>query len=114
MGRNLSNPLLEAVNSVIGFPTIENLLCERKLVDFMELKEFLGDRLVIPNQKLCKSHVRRLADHILKCKEVFVPIAVTKNGDGYIVKDGIHRIAALEQLKSQDPTVEIKVKAKLI
>jgi len=113
MKQSDSNPLLEAVKAAVGFPTIEDLLCEGKMVDYEELKEFLGDRLKIPKQKICKSHAKGLAAHIYETRTVYVPITITQIEGGYEVTNGFHRIAALEMIKEQDPDVIISVKATL-
>ena len=111
MEKKISNPLLNAVNQAIGLPTVEDLFCQGKLVNYMELKEFLGDRLVISEQRLCMSHARSLAAHTNKYKEVMVPILIAKTGDRYHIVNGFHRIAAIDMLMSKEPNVKISVKA---
>lgn len=109
-GATYMNPLLKAVSSILTLPTIEDNLKEGKVVDFYDLKDFLGDRLDIPNRKLCKSHIRSLADSIMAHKEVIVPIIVEAKGNNFEVRDGFHRLAALDII---DQTIKIIVKVKL-
>ena len=104
-----NNPILRAVNSAIGFPTIENLLCEGHAVNYYMLQEALGDRLIIENRKLCMSHVRGLAASIIDFKAVVIPLTVERKGDNYILTDGYHRLAALEMVKKSHPDMYISI-----
>ena len=104
-----NNPILRAVNSAIGFPTIENLLCEGHAVNYYILQEALGDRLIIENRKLCMSHVRGLAASIIDFKAVVIPLTVERKGNNYILTDGYHRLAALEMVKKSHPDMYISI-----
>jgi hypothetical protein len=103
------NPILRAVNSAIGFPTIEDLLCEDHAVNYYMLQEALRNRLIIENRKLCMSHVRSLAASIIDFKAVVIPLTVERKGDNYILTDGYHRLAALEMIKKIHPDMYISV-----
>ena len=105
------NPILRAVNSAIGFPTIEDLLCEGQAVNYYVLQEALGDRLIIENRKLCMSHVRSLAASIIDFKAVVIPLTVERKGDNYLLTDGYHRLAALEMVKKSYPDMYISISA---
>ena len=59
------------------------------------------------------SHVRSLATSILKHGSILLPIILERKDDEYVVKDGFHRLAALELIKDTHPEVMITVKAKL-
>ena len=104
-----NNPILRAVNSVIGFPTIEDLLSEGHAVNYYMLQEALGDRLIIENRKLCMSHVRSLAASIIDFKAVVIPLTVERKGENYILTDGYHRLAALEMIKKSHPDIYITI-----
>ena len=104
-----NNPILQAVNSAIGFPTIEDLLCEGHAVNYNELKEALGSRLIVQDRKLCMSHVRSLATSIIEFKAVVIPLTVERKGNNYILTDGYHRLAALEMVKKSHPDMYISV-----
>ena len=103
------NPILRAVNSAIGFPTVENLLCEGQAVNFYELQEALGNRLIIENRKLCMSHVRSLAASIIDFKAVVIPLTVERKGKNYILTDGYHRLAAMDLVKKSYTDIYITV-----
>lgn len=107
------HPLQRAVAAAIGFPTTETLLCEGHTVNLKELNETLGPRLVIPKRLLCMSHVRSLASSIEKHGEVVVPIVIERKDEEYVVKDGFHRLAALDIVRKTRPDMEIVVKVKL-
>ena len=104
-----NNPILSAVNSAIGFPTIEDLLCEGHAVNYYMLQEALGNRLIIENRKLCMSHVRSLAASIIDFKAVVIPLTVERKGENYILTDGYHRLAALEMIKKSHPDIYITI-----
>lgn len=101
-----------AVAAAIGFPTTESLLCDGHTVNLKDLIEDIGSRLVIPKRSLCMSHVRSLATSILKYGSVLVPIIIERKDDEFVVKDGVHRLAALELIKKSHPEVEIRTKVK--
>ena len=109
-----SHPLLEAVNAVLGFPTTEDLLNEGQTVSLADLTRAIGDRLVLPQGKICKSYVRSLAASIIKHGMVVVPILVAKDGDNYVVVDGLHRLAALEMVKGMEPELIPSARVKMI
>lgn len=109
----ITNPFQRAVAAAIGFPTIENLLCEGHTVSLQNLKDNVGSRLVIPKRSLCMSHVRSLATSILKHGSILLPIILERKDDKYVVKDGFHRLAALDLIKDTHPEVIITVKVKL-
>jgi hypothetical protein len=104
-----NNPILRAVNSAIGFPTIEDLLCEGHAVNYYMLQEALGNRLIIENRKLCMSHVRSLAASIIDFKAVVIPLTVERKDNNFILTDGYHRLAALEMVKKSHPDMYISV-----
>ena len=104
-----NNPILRAVNSAIGFPTIEDLLCEGHAVNYYMLQEALGDRLIIENRKLCMSHVRSLAASIIDFKAVVIPLTVERKDNNFILTDGYHRLAALEMVKKSHPDMYISI-----
>ena len=108
-----NNPILRAVNSAIGFPAIENLLCEGHAVNLHELQEAVGARLIFEDRKLCQSHVRSLVTSILEYKAVMLPLVVDRQGINYILKDGYHRMAALNIIRCSHPEIRIKVIVKL-
>jgi hypothetical protein len=110
MTRVNNNPILRAVNSAIGFPTIENLLCDGHAVNFRELKDALGDRLIIEDRKLCMSHVRSIATSIVEFKAVLIPLTVEQKDNNYLLIDGYHRVAALNLIKGSLPDMDISVK----
>ena len=107
------NPILRAVNSAIGFPTIEDLLCEGHAVNYYMLQA-LGNRLIIENRKLCMSHARSLAASIIDFKAVVIPLTVERKGDNYILTDGYHRLAALEMVKKSHPDMYISISVLII
>lgn len=109
-----NNPILRAVNSVIGFPTIEDLLSEGHAVNYYMLQEALGDRLIIENRKLCMSHVRSLAASIIDFKAVVIPLTVERKGNNYNLTDGYHRLAALEMVKNSHPDMYISISVLII
>jgi hypothetical protein len=109
-----NNPIQRAVNSAIGFPTIEDLLCEGHAVNYYMLQEALGDRLIIENRKLCMSHVRSLAASIIDFKAVVIPLTVERKGNNYILTDGYHRLAALEMVKKSHPDMYISISVLII
>lgn len=113
MTENKNNPILEAVNSVIGFPTIENLLCDGHAVKYHELKAVLGNRLIVQERKLCKSHIKGLAASIMEFNAVVIPLTVERQGNNYILTDGYHRLAALEMIKENYPSLNISVNIKI-
>jgi hypothetical protein len=113
MTEKQKHTFIEAVNAAIGFPTVEDLLCEGKAVDLKDLKEAIGSRFILEQRKLCKSHVRRLAASIIKHKMMYVPIGVEPCQGGYKLVDGYHRLAALELIKEQEPLLHISVKVRL-
>ena len=104
-----NNPILNAVNSAIGFPTVENLLCEGQAVYYHELQEALGTRLIIESRKLCMSHVRSLAASIIDFNAVVIPLTVERKGKNYILTDGYHRLAAMDLVKKSHPDIYIYV-----
>ena len=113
MKKDITTPLIAAVNALVSLPTAETFLCEGKMVSFDELKEILGDRLDLTNKGLITSHVRRLAASIKKHGEVMVPILLVRVGDKYRVKDGHHRLAAVKLIRDSDPDLRINVLATL-
>ena len=114
MIEELRNPFLESISSILRFPTVEDLLCEGRTVSFIQFREAVGDRLVLPNRKLCASHVRCLAASILKLGEVFLPIIIERTEDNkYIVVDGYHRIAALDLIAETSSLNSIFVNVRL-
>ena len=108
-----TDTFLRAVNAAIGFPTIEDLICEGHAVNFLELQEALGDRLILEDRKLCRSHVRSLVTSILEYKAVVLPLILERRGTNYILKDGYHRIAAFNIIRCGHNENNIKVYAKL-
>ena len=59
------------------------------------------------------SHVRSLATSILKHGSILLPIILERKDDKYVVKDGFHRLAALDLIKSTHQDKEIVVRVKL-
>ncbi len=114
MEMNLNNPILGRVNSAVRLPNTLDLFLEGRIVDYLELKKLLGDKLLIPKREICVGHTRRLALSILGHKAVVVPIVIVKTQDGYQVYEGVHRLAAVELLKGQHPDVKISIHAKLL
>ena len=111
---DVRHPILQAVNSILKFPTIEDLLCEGRTVSLTLFRETVGDRFVLPNRRLCASHVRGLADSISKHGEVVVPILIERTQDNkYIIVDGLHRLAALDLIKETSPSEAISARVKL-
>ena len=110
MTRVNNNPILRAVNSAIGFPTIENLLCDGHAVNFRELEDALGDRLIIEDRKLCMSHIKSIAASIVDFKAVLIPLTVERKDQNYLLTDGYHRVAALKLIKGSRPDMDISVK----
>ena len=107
---DVRHPILQAVNSILKFPTIEDLLCE----GLTQFRETVGDRFVLPNRRLCASHVRGLAASISKHGEVVVPILIERTQDNkYIIVDGLHRLAALDLIKETSPSEAISARVKL-
>ncbi len=114
MTQEVSTSLIKAINSIIGFPTIENLLCEGHTVSLTQFKESVGDRFIISNRKLCKSHVRGLAASILKHGRVLLPIIIERTPNNqFVVIDGFHRLAALEMIKNSSPSSVISAYVRL-
>jgi hypothetical protein len=103
------NPLLNAVKAVVKFPTVEDMLCEGRVVNFYMLREVLGNRLVIENRKLCMSHVKSLASSIMELRAVVIPLTVERNGNDYILTDGYHRLAALDMINKIHPDIHISI-----
>ena len=50
----------------------------------------------------------------LKHGMVVVPILVAKDGDNYVVVDGLHRLAALEMVKGMEPELMPSARVKMI
>ncbi len=113
MNEYITNPLQRAVAAAIGFPTTEELLCEGHTVNLKDLRDSIGSRLVIEERKLCMSHVRSLASSIMKHGAVILPIILEHKNDEYVVKDGFHRLAAIELVKKQNPNANVSVRVKL-
>lgn len=113
MTEYITNPLQRAVTAAIGFLTTEELLCEGHTVNLKDLRDSIGFRLVIEEKKLCMSHVRSLASSIMKHGAVILPIIIERKNNEYVVKDGFHRLAAVELVKKQNPDVNVSVRVKL-
>lgn len=107
------NPILKAVYSAIGFPTVESLLLDGHTVNFGELQDTVGNRLIIKKKKLCLSHVKGLANSIIKYKAVIIPLMVEYIDGHYFLIDGYHRLAALKMIIENHPSLDISTKIKL-
>ena len=108
-----NNPLITAIESVVRFPTTEELFCSGMTVRFEDLKKCLGNRLTIPMREACRTYVSNLADNIIK-NGPRVPILISKDKNGiYTVQDGVYRIQAIELIRSRNPQAIVSLSAKL-
>ena len=107
-----NNPLINAIESVVKFPTTEELFCSGMTVRFEDLKKCLGNRLTIPKREACRTYVSNLADNIIKSPRVPILISKDKNGI-YIVQDGVYRIQAMDLIHQMNCNKQILLMAKL-
>ena len=109
-----NNPLITAIESVVRFPTTEELFCSGMTVRFEDLKKCLGNRLTIPKREACRTYVSNLADNIIK-NGPRVPILISKDKNGiYTVQDGVYRIQAMDLIHQMNCNQQIPIMAKLI
>ena len=107
--------ILSIIAETIKLPnTTEHDLLQGRTVDWFEFLSENKEKLIRPPTKLCKSHIKSLAESILRHQAVFVPILVEKEGDFYKVVDGQHRVKAIEIVTQQHPGIKINAQVKTV